>query len=205
MGFKMHIPDIDIDIKDRNDVLSILKHHPASMIDENKQTFKKHPTGVYFECVPFDPLTSFCSIDYKIMEQLGFHKIDLLHNNVYKEIPNRETMLELLNKSVRWELFKEKDVVSKLFQLSNHFDIVNQYPPQSIDDVAILIALIRPGKKHLVGCNWITIKNQIWKKNVDDEYSFKKSHAFGYAHVIILQLNMLCYMENLNGIDYSQT
>lgn len=200
MVSNIHIPDIDIDMKNREDVLSILKHYPASIINMDKQSFTKHNSGVYFQTVPHDPLTLLCSLDHKVMESLGFNKIDLLHNNIYKPLSNHNEMIQYLNMPIQWDLFKHEEIVTQLFQISNHYKTIKLYPPTSIEDLAILIALIRPGKKYLIGYSWETIKEKIWLKEQND-YVFKKSHAFGYAHVIILQLNMLCYMENYSELS----
>ena len=43
--------DIDIDFNDRTEVLKILKHIPASRLEEGK--LSKHNTGVYFHRVPY--------------------------------------------------------------------------------------------------------------------------------------------------------
>ena len=61
----------------------------------------------------------------------------------------------------------------------------------SIDQLAMVLAIIRPAKRNLLGQPWPTIEKQVWLKPSDDSYYFKKSHAIGYAHVIVLQLNLL--------------
>ena len=68
------MPDIDVDFINRDDILNIIKHIPASMQD--KDTLKKHNTGVYCTDIPFNPLTNTASIDYKIADQRGYFKID---------------------------------------------------------------------------------------------------------------------------------
>ncbi len=59
----------------------------------------------------------------------------------------------------------------------------------------MFLALLRPGKKHLITkCQtegWDSIKDEIWLKT-DDSYSFKKSHAVAYAHAIVVQINSIC-------------
>lgn len=59
----------------------------------------------------------------------------------------------------------------------------------------MLLALIRPGKRHLVSKvereGWDSVKDEIWVKT-EDEYSFKKSHAVAYAHAIVVQMNNIC-------------
>ena len=49
--------------------------------------------------------------------------------------------------------------------------------------------MIRPGKRYLVGNSWEVIEKEVWEKT--DDYFFKRSHAIGYAMVILVQLNLL--------------
>ena len=53
----------------------------------------------------------------------------------------------------------------------------------------MILAMIRPGKRYLVGNSWDIIEKEVWERT--DDYFFKKSHAIGYAMVIIVQLNLL--------------
>jgi hypothetical protein len=64
--------------------------------------------------------------------------------------------------------------------------------PRSVDQLAMVLAVIRPGKKHLVGQSWNKIAAEVWTKT-DDVYSFKRSHAIGYAMAIVLQMNKMTY------------
>jgi DNA polymerase III alpha subunit len=67
--------------------------------------------------------------------------------------------------------------------------------PKSIPELAMVLALIRPGKKHLIPVcekeGFQGIQQEIWTKT-DDAYFFKKAHAVAYAHVIVVQLNLIC-------------
>ena len=49
------MPDIDIDLLDRDKALEKIKHVPASIYKESKLT--KHNTGVYAQDIPKDPVT----------------------------------------------------------------------------------------------------------------------------------------------------
>ena len=91
-----------------------------------------------------------------------------------------------------WELLEHKEVVEQLFHINNHFDIVKQHPPTSLEQLAMILAIIRPGKRHLVGKSWEEIEADVWVKPNDDSYFFKKSHSYGYALAIIVQLNLIC-------------
>ena len=44
------MPDIDIDFHDRTQILNIIEHIPASIIE--KDLVKKHNTGVYCQQIP---------------------------------------------------------------------------------------------------------------------------------------------------------
>jgi DNA polymerase III alpha subunit len=67
--------------------------------------------------------------------------------------------------------------------------------PRSIEELAMFLALLRPGKKHLVAIviekGFQAVKNEIWVKT-EDAYYFKKSHAVAYAHAIVVQMNQIC-------------
>ena len=86
-------------------------------------------------------------------------------------------------------LFEHKEIVEQLFHIGNHFEIIKQHPPKSVEQLAMILAMIRPGKRYLVGNTWEVIEKEVWEKT--DDYFFKKSHAIGYALVIIVQLNLL--------------
>ena len=62
------MPDVDIDFFDRDGVLKLFKHTPASMIKEGN--VEKHKTGVYFHAVPSDPINDWASLDYKEADDL---------------------------------------------------------------------------------------------------------------------------------------
>jgi hypothetical protein len=52
--------------------------------------------------------------------------------------------------------------------------------------------MIRPAKRHLIGKNWTEVMSDVWVKPTSDEYFFKKAHAVAYAHVVVVQMNLLC-------------
>ena len=82
-----------------------------------------------------------------------------------------------------------KEVVEELFHINKHYDIVKQHQPTSIEQLAMILAMIRPGKRYLVGKSWEEIEKEVWVKT--DEYFFKHSHAIGYALAIAVQLNRI--------------
>ena len=178
--------DIDIDGANRTEILQHFKH-----VSAKQKNGKPHNSGVYFHDVPYDPLTNLCLLEYNEAEEKEFFKIDLLNVHLYKDIKGREHLNKLLNEEPDWDLLQHKEIVEMLFHLNGHFDIVNRHNPKSIEQLAMLLAIIRPAKRPLLGQSWQEIEGTIWQKPVDDSYYFKKSHAIGYAHVIVLQLNLL--------------
>lgn len=181
--------DIDIDVADRNKLLTLIKHTPATINEKNRT--KKHNTGVYFHKIPMNPFNGLSTIDYKKAEELGYFKLDILNVSIYRNITTKEQLDEMLTMEPMWELLEHKEVVEQLFHVHNHFDIVNTLKPKSIEQLAAVLAIIRPAKRHLLRQNWNEIDENVWKRPQGDEYYFKKAHAFAYAHAIVLQLNML--------------
>lgn len=184
------MPDIDLDFADRDVVLSTIKHIPAARLENN--TFRKHNTGVYCHTIPYNPLTGLSSIDYETAEDRGYFKMDFLNVSVYKDIKNEEHLIQLMNQEPLWDLLKQDDFVNMLFHLNGHGDILKKTHPQSIEQLAAVLAMIRPAKRYLIGKDWNTIMSEVWIKPTTDEYFFKKAHAVAYAHVIVVQMNLIC-------------
>ena len=184
------MPDIDIDFPDRTRVLDIIKHVPA-IIDPAK----KHNTGVYCHEIPVNPLTGFASIPYEESEERGYFKIDFLNVSAYADVRDEEHIKELLAVEPLWDLMYEKDVCDQLFHINGYHTLLADLKPKSISELAMVLALIRPGKKHLLPIckekGFDAIKDDIWTRN-EEAYFFKKSHAVGYAHLIVMQLNLIC-------------
>lgn len=181
--------DIDIDFKDRNAALSALPHISASMVHQGKSA--RHNTGVYFQNIPIDPLTDHASIPYARAEDLGYFKIDFINNTVYADIKDSEHLDALMEMEPAWELLDDPDVVSMLVHIHSHFDIVTAIKPKSVEDLSVVLALIRPGKRHLLGKSRAEIDANIWTVPSDGSYHFKKSHSYAYAVSIVVQLNAI--------------
>ena len=184
------MPDIDIDFPDRTRVLDIIKHIPASI-----DSAKKHNTGVYCQEIPTNPLTGMASIPYEESEARGYFKIDFLNVSAYAGVRNEEHVKELLAVEPLWDLMYEKDVCDQLFHINGYHTLLADLKPKTISELAMVLALIRPGKKHLLPIckekGFEAIKDEIWTRT-EDAYYFKKSHAIGYAHLIVMQLNLIC-------------
>lgn len=181
--------DIDIDVADRSRLLKLIKHTPAMITDKGRN--RKHNTGVYFHEMPSDPYTGLSTIDHKEAEAKGFFKLDVLNVSLYKDVTSYEQLDTLLEQEPMWELLQHKEIVDKLFHVHNHYDIISKMNPTTVEQLAAVLAVIRPAKRHLIGKDWNTVFATVWTKPTDGTYYFKKAHATSYAMAIVLQLNML--------------
>lgn len=182
--------DIDIDFASREHVLKLLRHVPAmQQVGADKQ---KHKTGVYFHPVPVNPFTGWCNLDYKEAEELGFFKVDLLNVSLYQKVQSKEHLDQLANKEPLWELLLQEEFVQLLFHLNGHGDIVRKTRPASVEQLAAVLAMIRPAKRYLIGKPWTTIMKEVWTKPTTGEYFFKKAHGTAYAVAIVAQMNLIC-------------
>lgn len=185
--------DIDIDFSTTFDPLTIFKNGiRASMVKNNELV--KHPAGVYLQSIPIDPITNLAAIPYEKAEQLGYFKIDFLHLSLLDNFETKHQIRTLLKKSPDWELLEHEEHVSKLFQLHRHFSLVSQVKPQSVEELADCIALIRPRKRALLPA-YLKDKNEarrfIYRQGDDDKSAFRKSHAIAYSLTIVLQLHLI--------------
>lgn len=185
--------DIDIDFANREDILSKIPHVVAGRKDRGE--YKRHNTGIYLQNMPVNPLTGLATIDYETAEQRGYFKIDFLNVGAYQGVKNEAHIKQLLSVEPLWDLMYEKEVCDQLFHVNGYHNLLAQLKPTSILELATVLALIRPGKKHLIPMcaeqGFQAIQDEVWTKT-DDGYSFKKAHGIAYAHVIIVQLNLIC-------------
>jgi hypothetical protein len=183
------MPDVDIDFFDRDGVLTLFKHTPASIIKDEK--IEKHKTGVYFHAVPEHPVTGNSTLDYKKAEERGYFKIDMLNVNLYKEVKSEQELVELMIQEPDWDMLKDPKTVENLFHLNGHFNIVSKLEPKNIEQLAAVLAIIRPAKRQLMYKDWQDIMKEVWTKPTDGSYFFKKSHAIAYAQAIVVQMNLI--------------
>lgn len=181
--------DIDIDTPDRKRILELFPH-TAAVIKRDSKTLK-HNTGVYFHDMPSDPFTGMATIDHKQAEDQGFFKIDVLNVGLYKDIKDPEHLDQLMDMPVQWELLEHDEITDNLFHVNGHGDILRTLQPRSIEQLAAVLAIIRPAKRNLLNSDWNTIMNNVWIKPENDQYYFKKSHAIAYAQAVAVQLNLL--------------
>jgi DNA polymerase III alpha subunit len=182
--------DIDLDFADRSKILDIVQHVPASRLEDG--VFKKHNTGVYCHTIPHNPITGLSNIDYKIAEDRGYFKIDFLNVSVYRDVKDNQHLEQLMSTEPLWDLLEQDEFVDLLFHVSGHGSILRKMKPRTIEQLAAVLAMIRPGKKHLIGQDWDSVMKEIWTKPAGNEYYFKKAHAISYAMVVVVHMNLIC-------------
>jgi len=187
------MPDIDIDFLDRTKPLDLIKHVTAANGD------KKHNTGVYVQSIPYNPLTGLSTIDYKDAEDRGYFKIDFLNVGVYDGVQDRAHLQKLMDTEPLWDLLQNEEFVNLLFHVNGHSTILKQMMPRSVEQLAAVLAVIRPAKRYLLGKDWTTVMTEVWTKPEKDEYYFKKAHAIAYAMAIVVQMNLICETASLDS------
>lgn len=187
------MPDIDIDFVDREAALKLFEYTTASRLENNNLV--KHNTGVYLHDVPVDPITGLCSIPYDQAED-KFFKIDFLNVGIYKGVRDEAHLIQLMETEPLWDLLVQDEFVDLLFHLNGHGAILRKTCPTSVEELAAVLAMIRPAKRNLIGKSWPEIMKEVWKKPETNDYYFKKSHATAYAVAIVVQMNLIC--ENIS-------
>jgi hypothetical protein len=184
--------DIDIDVASRDQALALIKHTAATIIRDDKVS--KHNTGVYFTEIPADPFTGRAALDYEAAEDLGYTKIDILNVGLYQQITNEEHLAYLMQQEPLWDLLQARDFCSQLIHIGSHYDTLIRMPEpvDSIPRLAMFLAVIRPAKRHLIGRTWAEVAETVWERPVEDGYYFKKAHAVSYAHLVAVNMNLIC-------------
>lgn len=190
--------DIDIDFKDAKSVIAQL---PCTRSIErmDEKGLYPHASGVHFDSVPTDPITGYASIPYKEAERLGYQKVDILSQSAYQYVRDREHLKELMNREPDWSLLLIPEFVEQLSQIKKHVALLHVWKPQNIDELAMFIAMIRPGKRNCQSMNsWKEVEGVIWDyKSIGLDGTgnklryFKKPHAYAYSIMIVVQLNAL--------------
>jgi hypothetical protein len=185
--------DIDIDLPVGTDIRRLFPSAvPASRVD--KDELVKHPCGHYFEDIAIDHLTGLAAIPHKEATAVGYMKIDFLHLSLLNAFKSKTEFRKACRKEPNWKLLKDRDIVSQLFQIKNHYDTIQKVSPQSVQELADIVALIRPDKRHLLSDyirNKQKVRPMLYRSQEDDKSAFRKGHAVAYAVTIVAQLNLL--------------
>lgn len=188
--------DIDIDLANRDDILKLIKHVPAAIHREHE--IVKHNTGVYVNPIPADPFTKLSNIDFHAAEDIGYIKLDLLNNSIYNLVKDESHLNSLMSKEPQWEMLDYREFVEQVVHIGNHYDLMKKMPEpvNTIPRMAMLLAVIRPAKRHLAGLPWKEVAKTVWDKPSDGSYGFKKSHGVAYAYLVAVHMNLLTELAN---------
>ena len=182
--------DIDIDLADRMQVLSLIKHVPACQI--NDMQVRRHNSGVYVTDIPYDAVNNCAAIDYETAESRGYFKIDFLNMSVYQLIQNPKHYQDMLDREPDWQrLWQDPAWSRNLVHVGNYTDLMARMRPDSIARMAAFISIISPGKAHLQDRPWSEIFQSVWDGDDSRGYVFKKSHSISYAVLVALHMNLL--------------
>ena len=65
----------------------------------------------------------------------------------------------------------------------------------TIEKLAMFLAVIRPANRHLIGKPWAEVEKTVWQKPTDGTYYFKKAHAISYSHLVVVNINLIFEQE----------
>lgn len=186
----MNGADIDIDLADREQILRLI--HSTAARQENSGQVRRHNSGIYVTDIPYDPVNQCAAIDYNEAELRGYFKIDLLNQSVYQLVQSPEHYEEMLAREPDWaRLATDMAWASQLVHVGNYTDLLRTMKPDSIPRMAAFISIIRPGKAHLQNRPWSEVFESVWDGDTSKGYTFKHSHALGYARLVTLHMNLL--------------
>ena len=182
--------DIDIDLADRTQTLSLIEHVPARQVTDDQ--IRRHNSGVYVTDIPYDPVYGCAAIDYETAEARGYFKIDLLNMSVYQLVQSPEHYQAMLDRQPDWQrLWQDPAWSSGLVHVGNYTDLLSRMRPDSIPRMAAFISIIRPGKAHLQDRPWSEVFESVWDGDNSRGYVFKKAHAVGYPALVALHMNLI--------------
>ena len=207
----MKLSDLDLDIPS-NQSDNIRSGLIRGCVVNNRGELQPHPAGVYFyKSIPsYDKLSI---LDYKEMEEKTYQKIDILNNTHLDDITADElseyiTIID--NNEIDWESLWEFE---EPYQLAKYPGILREFAVISVMDVAIVMALIRPGalqnydkmkafmhtdkilnkksdelREILKETYGIPVFSEQFKKmgKNDGKFRYKKPHSIGYTYVLLI-------------------
>ena len=185
--------DIDIDLsKKKLEKLNLFNNQltHASMVEDGE--LKKHLVAVYFQQIPKDKETGLSAIPYTNTEDLGYLKIDMLNVALLDNFKSKDEMKRLLKIEPDWSMLEDEEIVKRLFHIRQHFDIVFQVKPKSIQDLSDVLALIRPNKRALLDKylqNPAKIRPELHTKR--EKSDLRRSHSVPYAMLVVLHMHLL--------------
>ena len=139
-----------------------------------------------------DKVTGFAAIPHEEAACLNYFKVDFLRIEPLDLVNSKQELRELINKDPDWDILEDEQNVVKLFHINKHYKLLRELNPRSVNDLADVLALVRPGKKHLIAeykCNKTEVRTRLYTKT--DDYYLKKSHAVAYALTIVMQMHLI--------------
>ena len=128
----------------------------------------------------------------EIIQEILENKLGEIYWDIdYKHVKSEQELVELMIQEPDWDMLSNNATVDMLFHLNGHYNIVSKLKPKTIEQLAAVLAIIRPAKRYLLNADWETITKEVWTKPSDGSYFFKKSHAVAYAQAIVVQMNIL--------------
>lgn len=207
----MKLSDLDLDIpsKQSDDIKNNLIR---GCVVTERGDIQPHPAGVYFyKSIPsYDGISI---LDYKKMEDKEYQKIDILNNTYLDDISSDELInyIKMIDEdNIEWHNLWE---YNEPYQLAKYPGILREFKVHSVMDIAIIIALIRPGaiqnyekmksfihtdkllknksdeaKEILKETYGIPVFDEQFKKlgKDDGKYRYKKPHSIGYSYVLLI-------------------
>ena len=195
--------DIDIDVNKKVDRRDYGK--PVPIVNYEKQKILPHPSGIVLDDIPVDPDSGMVPFDYKILDDMKLTKVDLLTNHSYDVFHKKEDILNLVDKidTIDWDWFQDNDFTEKLPHLKGNSHYLNFLHPKSVEELADVLALIRPGKIHLMDEYLVkrrAMDNRIYSRPTNDKMYMKKSHAIAYA--VMICVAALKQKKRLSPIEF---
>ena len=179
--------DIDIDVPNRDAVLSLIQYTAARQTNG-----KKHNSGIYVTDIPRDPILGGAALDYETAESRGYFKIDLLNMSVYSLIRDPAHYEQMLVATPPWDrLWNDSEWAKQLVHIGSYTELLKSMQPDSIPRMAAFISVIRPGKAHLQNQSWAKVFESVWDGDLSRGYVFKRSHSISYAALVALHMNLL--------------
>lgn len=207
----MKFSDLDLDIPSMESD-RIKKTLVRGSVLTDRGDYQPHPAGVYF----YKAIPSFNGIslyDYKTMETNNYQKIDILNNTFLDGIGPREFddyIKKIDSEDIDWE---ELWYYNNPYQLSKYPGILKDFQVSSVLDLAIVLAIIRPGSlvnydkmktyihtdtllKKKSGIEYESLKETYGIPVFDEQFKeigkdnsgfrYKKPHSIGYAYVLLI-------------------
>ena len=151
-----------------------------------------------------DPITGLANINTSDAEERGYFKIDFLNVSLYDGVRDEAHLDALMNKDPIWEMLDDEFFIKQLWQVHNHVELTKDMQPRNVDELSMLLGIIRPAKQHLQREPWNIVAQDVWKKpeSGDENYEyrgsfFKRPHAVAYSLGIIVQMNLMVEQANV--------